>query len=817
MICQKKRPSLSAAPFRASLLVLLALALFIAIFWISNEYQTYRQSITNIKQNYRELYQERINEELDNVLGFIDRQRDQADLRVENELRVKVQSAYTIASHIYQMYKDNMSIEELRSMVTETLRPIRWSNGRGYYFAGRVKKSIIDLFADDPLLENNDPMQVRQQIYRPVYQNLNRILREKGAGIHRLRDISTDGVKLNFPDISFVKYFKPFDWYIGAGISHKIIKTTLQENILAATQNMRFSKNGHILCFNVEGTILSHPNTAFIGRSITGMINKQGDAYGDKMLQTGLHSVSGDYLLYTRRTLNSGNDQQRLAFIKPYPGWNWIFAVDISMDAMEKAILKETGSHTKTSIKNALIFLGLLSIAVSFLLCMAYYHTIKTRNDINLFTDFFRKAAHTQVKIKNKDSTFSEFEDLAELANAMVDDIVQKEQLLRRDELRLDTLLQLGDMKDYSIRDKYDFVLHRIIQITGSDRGYIALVNQARTHCTLCSRINLGSAPHGIDRENDETPRVLADSGLIGRCTLEEKISILNSLDKFNNLPFYPYKQESQRRIDIPVADINGVVLVAGVCNSSRKYDNSDVRQMTILLEGMWLHVQKTCSEKEMLKLERQIIAISEEERSKIGRDLHDDLGSHLSGVELLTKVLQQKLEKQAPEQVEQLARIRNLIRDAIEKTRRLSRGLYPVHIIEHGLEAAIEELLTEIRERFSIQCNLSFDGPIVPIGANIVSHIYYIVREALFNAAKHADPDMIHIKIQHKNNLLSVSIVDDGQGITDKKNKGLGLHTMHYRARAIGASLEISPGRNGGTIVTLKGKMTNEHKDSHC
>ena len=60
-------------------------------------------------------------------------------------------------------------------------------------------------------------------------------------------------------------------------------------------------------------------------------------------------------------------------------------------------------------------------------------------------------------------------------------------------------------------------------------------------------------------------------------------------------------------------------------------------------MKGLWLHVLKKIAEEELARLERQIIAVSEEERSKIGRDLHDDLGSHLTGVELLSKALQQQ------------------------------------------------------------------------------------------------------------------------------------------------------------------------------
>jgi hypothetical protein len=156
----RHRPSLSSAPFRAALLVLLALALFIAIFWSINEYQSHHERIANIEKNYKELYQERVQEELANVIEFIEQQRSQAVIRVEDELRKKVQSAYTIASHIYQMQKDAMNSGQLRSMVLETLRPIRWNNGQGYYFAGSLTENRIDLFADDPLLEGQNPMEV---------------------------------------------------------------------------------------------------------------------------------------------------------------------------------------------------------------------------------------------------------------------------------------------------------------------------------------------------------------------------------------------------------------------------------------------------------------------------------------------------------------------------------------------------------------------------------------------------------------------------------------------------------------------------------
>ncbi len=807
------RPSLASAPFRASLMVLLALALFIAFFWGINQYQSYQQTIHDIRYNYEKLYRERAGEELANILKYIDQHRLLAIQSVEDSLRIKVQTAYTIASHIYQVHRKEKALDELQSDVVEILRPIRWNNGKGYYFAGRIGDNIVDLFADDPLLEGQNPLLSPIKAYNSLFQELYQIANKKGAGLYRVQDMEDDS-HANFPGMVFIKYFKPFDWYIGAGTSNEIIKLKLQEEALQTIGAIHFGQGGHMLCLAADGTILSHPQSAMIGRSIQDLTNAKGEQYGIRMLQNGLQSLGGGYFLYSTKENCNLINQQHLCLSKAYSAWNWILVVDIPMDAMTEAIADATKKHRTAFIQNGVVFLSLLSLAVLFLLTIAYVHSRKISQDINLFTDFFRKAAHTQLKLRNKDSTFSEFEDLAKLANSMVEDIIQQKHLLRRDELRLDTLLQLGEMQSHTIKEKYDFVLYRIVQITDSNQGYIALVNNTESHCTLCSQIDRQTGQTNLATDGSWP---LDQESLVTNCIANKKGTFCNSPADLARWDQYPYQEKVQCRVDAPVTDHDTVVLIAGVCNSSRKYDTADLRQITMLMEGLWLHVQKTCSEIEMSRLERQVIAIGEEERSRIGRDLHDDLGSHLSGVELLSTVLQKKLSAHHMEYAEQLAIIRNLIQDAIEKTRRLSHGLYPVHIIEHGLEAATEELCNEIEKLYSFPCNLHFAKDAEPLDGSILSHIYYIIREAVYNAAKHSQASQVDISIKRPHNKLVVTICDNGLGIDHKqRGKGLGLHIMRYRAKAIGASLDITSDGKNGTLITLQGGNNDYGKESY-
>ena len=799
--------SLSAAPFYASLLVILALAIFIGIFWAINEYQAYQESIENIKTTYNQQYQDRVREELEKVLDLIDYTREQADIETEEEIRNRVQSAYSIASHLYSMYKDEMEVDEIRSMTVEVLRPVRWFGERGYYFAGRADSGLIDLFADEPFFEGQRQLSTPHDSDRAVGDMIE-IVRQKGAGIYRYNLVKPAFPERVFSKIGFVKYFAPFNWFLGAGIYDNDRSAMNQAAALDRIGQIRFGQGGEIFIFKTDGTIISHHDSQLIGRSIHTIEDRDGFPIGARLYETGSSGPKEGFVVYMD-FLSQEPQQQKLCFIKAYDDWDWVIAAAISMNEMEELIIGATETYRRISFKNVSTFIFLFSVAVSLMLFVAYYYSTKIKEGFSFFTDFFRRAANEKLKIDSRDLVFTEFEDLAGLANEMVDDRIVKESLLHRDELRLDTLLQLGMMDDYSLKEKYEFTLRRIIEITRSEQGYLALVNKPQRHVTIVSHQRAGGEKVGYANKRQLSSSV-EKGGLAGRAVVDKQAVICNDCDKQEAAQLYPYQGRITRHIDVPVYNSGLIVLVAGVCNNVIDYDEADVRQMSMVLEGMWLHILKTRSEKKMGRLERQIMAVREAERANIGRVLHDDLGSHLSGVELLSKALKRNLEKDNPERAEQLESIRELIVDATEKTRRLARGLYPVHIIENGLEAAIEELAVEIETMFGVKCALSFSGAAEYLDSTIAGHIYYIIREAAVNAARHGKPDHIGITMHSEKDLLQVKIIDNGEGFdTLSTRKGMGLHTMEYRAKAIGADLRIESTGYSGTAISVSREMT--------
>ena len=209
----------------------------------------------------------------------------------------------------------------------------------------------------------------------------------------------------------------------------------------------------------------------------------------------------------------------------------------------------------------------------------------------------------------------------------------------------------------------------------------------------------------------------------------------------------------------------------------------------------------------ERKRLEKIVLEISEREQRRIGQDLHDGLGQHLTGIAFMAKVQQQKLaEKQSPEAAD-AAKIVQLVNDAILKTRELSRGLLPVVSDAHGLMSALQLYATEIEDLFGIPCRFQCENSVLVHDTAMATHLYHIAQEAVNNTVKHAQATSIYIRLFSGEREGCLIIKDDGIGIERPRppHTGVGLHIMNYRAGMIGGNLEIRRGQPSGTVVTCR------------
>jgi len=229
---------------------------------------------------------------------------------------------------------------------------------------------------------------------------------------------------------------------------------------------------------------------------------------------------------------------------------------------------------------------------------------------------------------------------------------------------------------------------------------------------------------------------------------------------------------------------------------SSSSLPDSDGRPLYVIATGIDI------TERE--QLERTLLDVSAREQRRIGQDLHDGLGQHLTGIAFMAKVHEKKLAETNTGAAADAAKLVRLVNEAVHKTRELARGLLPVMSDAQGLMSALRLWASEVEDIFGIECRFECKSPVLMRDVTVATHLYHIAQEAVNNAIKHGGSKSIVIRLSMEAGTGSLEIVDDGSGISDdtQQLRGMGMHIMNYRSTMIGGRLEVSQNREGGTRV---------------
>jgi PAS domain S-box-containing protein len=205
--------------------------------------------------------------------------------------------------------------------------------------------------------------------------------------------------------------------------------------------------------------------------------------------------------------------------------------------------------------------------------------------------------------------------------------------------------------------------------------------------------------------------------------------------------------------------------------------------------------------------LEKQVVEISEQERQRVGQDLHDSLGGKLAGAALMSKALSQTLAARSLPEASLAEEIVQCINESIAQARSIAHGLCPVELRGSGFVSGLQELAAETERRFGVVCRVHAEKGIRIDDLFVASHLFRIVQEALNNAIRHGQARHLAVRLTRIADQVCLEIRDDGAGLPPnvKETKGMGLRTMKYRAGMIGAQWAVKPGEGGGTAVLCR------------
>jgi signal transduction histidine kinase len=201
--------------------------------------------------------------------------------------------------------------------------------------------------------------------------------------------------------------------------------------------------------------------------------------------------------------------------------------------------------------------------------------------------------------------------------------------------------------------------------------------------------------------------------------------------------------------------------------------------------------------------LEGEILEISDREQQRLGQEIHDGLCQHLTAVAFMARSVALRLKNHRVVDAGDIEKIAQLVNDAATDTRNLSRALHRIDVDSAGFVMALEDLVD--REIWQIPCRLEVKSSFHIEDDVAAGELYRIAREAVINANKHSEAREIVIELERAGSEMVLRVIDDGVGFPSdpKKKRGLGAHIMGYRARLIGARLEIDTPKRWGARLS--------------
>jgi signal transduction histidine kinase len=226
------------------------------------------------------------------------------------------------------------------------------------------------------------------------------------------------------------------------------------------------------------------------------------------------------------------------------------------------------------------------------------------------------------------------------------------------------------------------------------------------------------------------------------------------------------------------------------------------VQSRTADLEAANLKLRNVIEERK--RLENELLEIAENERRRIGFDLHDDLGQKLAGVSLMAKGIEQRLTTERHPCAPDAQRLQSLVEEIVDHTHNLARQFASLDVHGDKLPNVLKELAANVQRMFSVSCAFSLKGHVPTLPQNTTIQLYKICQEAVSNSIKHGKATQVSITLAASHNALNLTIKNDGTPFSrPPPGSRMGLRIMNYRANTIGATVNIEPLKKKGTVVT--------------
>ena len=432
---QRNKPKLSRRIIINLLLTTLLSIGLLGFFWIQSEYSNFQTESNSMRARYLSSYKDFLKTEVGTVLSYIEYQRTRVEPRLRQSIQDRVNEAHAIALNIFNQNQGKRTPADMQEMVKDALRPIRFNEGHGYFFAFNLQ-GIEMLFADRPEMEGKDMLPVQGAQGEYVVRDMLDIVKKEGEGFYRY-SWTKPNREGHFPKIAFVKVFEPFGWVFGTGEYLDDVEGDIQKEVVEFIEKIRFGGDGYVFVGQWDGVSLCGPGKGTNMWDVT-------DSHGTKIVQEmiRLAKEGSGYLEYVMPKLENRRPAPKLSYAVGIPEWQWYVGTGIYIDEIEIAIGQKKNEVDQKIAGNLVKIVSVLVGIIGFVCLTALHFSRKTGKNLDAFTVFFERAGSELNEINPDEMHYAELQNLAYSANDMVRARKRTEQELIRSHAVLKTILE---------------------------------------------------------------------------------------------------------------------------------------------------------------------------------------------------------------------------------------------------------------------------------------------------------------------------------------------------------------------------------------
>ncbi|SMP52942.1 PAS domain S-box-containing protein [Desulfonatronum zhilinae] len=335
-----------------TLIIVLLLTVGLAGYNLWQSRQDAQSSFNRIEQALSEQTVARLQDEMHHVITTIEYTRSQTEAVLRESIMLQVDSAYQIAEAIHTRESALRPAAEVRKMIVETLRPVRFYDSRGYFFIDDMNGQFI-LLPTSPELEGKTLLDNQDDTGHFIMRGLISAARlPRGEGFSRYRWYTPENPAVMADKLSYVRYFEPYDWLIGTGDYLYKWEEKQKQEVMLQLRTYRFGTTGYVALFDAGGSsLLSPSNAALEGKTEADLPDFERSVL-EKLLSAG--RAGGGIVHYDWPQADTGTLAKKTAYVQTYAPWQWVVVTTLFDDEMQAAIATEQQTHTQLSTRQAL-------------------------------------------------------------------------------------------------------------------------------------------------------------------------------------------------------------------------------------------------------------------------------------------------------------------------------------------------------------------------------------------------------------------------------------------------------------------------------